>query len=82
MSVWCGGRCTLHPTPGREGRSDAAPLQRKFVTRHTDWQQWELARRLGFGFAGPGADEGHPSDNRICGGNLGLEPIWQSVEVT
>jgi hypothetical protein len=59
MSLFDGRNCTVHLTAGRVGRSDAAPLQGKEL-----WE-WSLAGRLGCGFARPGADHGHPSNNRV-----------------
>ena len=49
----------MHFRPAREGRSGAAPYRGK------NSEKWGLVRSLVSRFAGPGADEGHPSDNRV-----------------
>ena len=59
MSKWYGPNDMLHPTPGRQGRSVLRPYKEK------NGEKWELVRGLVCRFAGPGADKGHPSDNRV-----------------
>ena len=49
--------------------------------KEKNWEKWELVRSLVRRFAGPGADHGHPGDDSVCGGNLGLEPLWKCGEV-
>lgn len=61
--------------PGDRGRAMLRPYKEK------NWEKWELVRSLVRWFAGPGADHGHPGDDSVCGGNLGLEPLWKCGEV-
>jgi hypothetical protein len=50
--------------------------------KEENWEKWGLVRSLVRRFVRPGADHGHPGDDGVCGGNLGLEPLWKCSEVT
>ena len=59
MSKWYGPTTCCIRRLGDRGAAVLRPYKEK------NGEKWELVRSLVCRFAGPGADKGHPSDNRV-----------------